>query len=297
MKSYYIALSLFFSFFLSTVFSQIPNFSFENWTTVGSYSVPDNWDNLNSTTAPASVYTCTKGTPGNPGTSYMKLTSKTVSGVGVVPGVAVCGILDHATHLPVSGFPFTDRPQKLTGNWQYMMYGTGKGHIDVFLTHWNSVTHSRDTIAGNRVTLSGMVMAWAVFTLPLTYLSSSYPDSCTIFLSASGTPAANLDFLWVDNLNFSGSVSTGINPIRNTTFTVFPNPATDLLNINCFSEKSEELGLKLFDQNGLIVLESKKQLLPGENKVALNVSAVPKGIYLLLIEDEKSVKTEKVVIQ
>ena len=43
------------------------------------------------------VYTCVKGTPGNPGTSYLKLVSKTVAGFGVVPGVAVCGTINETS--------------------------------------------------------------------------------------------------------------------------------------------------------------------------------------------------------
>ena len=43
------------------------------------------------------VYTCVKGTPGNPGTSYLKLVSKTVTGFGVVPGVAVCGTINETS--------------------------------------------------------------------------------------------------------------------------------------------------------------------------------------------------------
>lgn len=74
----------------TTAFAQIPNSGFENWTTMGSYSNPDNWDQLNAMTNPNSVYTCVKGTPGNPGSSYIKLTSKTVGTMGVMHGLAVC---------------------------------------------------------------------------------------------------------------------------------------------------------------------------------------------------------------
>ena len=57
-----------------TASAQIPNNGFENWTTVGTYSNPDNWATLNSLTAPFSIYTATKGMPGSPGSSYLKLT-------------------------------------------------------------------------------------------------------------------------------------------------------------------------------------------------------------------------------
>ena len=72
----------------TAAFAQIPNNSFENWTTVGSYSDPNSWSTLNATTNPLSIYTCTKGTGGasGGGSAYLKLISKTVL-TAVVPAV------------------------------------------------------------------------------------------------------------------------------------------------------------------------------------------------------------------
>ena len=39
-----------------------PNAGFENWTLVGSRYDPDNWNNLNPSTAILGVYTCTRAT-------------------------------------------------------------------------------------------------------------------------------------------------------------------------------------------------------------------------------------------
>ena len=63
-------------FAVATVNAQtIPNPGFESWSNPNGYNVPDGWGNLNGKTSSASVYTCIKGTPGNPGTSYLKLIS------------------------------------------------------------------------------------------------------------------------------------------------------------------------------------------------------------------------------
>ncbi len=102
------------------LFSQIPNSGFESWTNIGSYSTPDNWGNLNAVTASSGIYTCVKGSPGNPGTAYLKLISKTVSGMGVQPGIAVSGLLNTTTFEAVSGFPYSERPASLDGAWQFM---------------------------------------------------------------------------------------------------------------------------------------------------------------------------------
>ena len=107
----------------------IPNASFENWTNMGSYSNPNGWDQLNSLTSLGGIYTCEQGSPGAVGSFYLKLTSKTAGIAGVVPGVAVSGLIDITTQQPKSGFAFSGQPQALTGKWQHMIFGNSQGYI------------------------------------------------------------------------------------------------------------------------------------------------------------------------
>ncbi|MBI1836487.1 MAG: hypothetical protein HYR91_04405 [Flavobacteriia bacterium] len=166
-----------FSFVIGTLlstslFAQIPNNGFENWTSMGSYSNPDGWATLNDVTAASSVYTATKGTPGNVGASYLKLTSKTV-GPTVVNGIAVSGTINPTTMQPSAGFPYTGQPVSLTGKWQHMIFGSSQGSVSVTLTKWNTTTNQRDIVASGSQTLSGMAMSWASFTINLNYVSGS----------------------------------------------------------------------------------------------------------------------------
>ena len=91
--------------FARVSFAQIPNSGFENWTSVGSYIIPDNWGTLNPVTYPSGIYTCMKGAPGNPGATFLKLISKTIPGTGVMPGVAVSGVLNTTTFRLFQDFP------------------------------------------------------------------------------------------------------------------------------------------------------------------------------------------------
>lgn len=217
-------------FITASAFAQIPNSGFENWTTVGSYSNPDGWGTMNNTTAIASVYTATKGTPGSPGVSYLKLTSKTV-GTGVVNGVAVSGVIDSLTMMPKSGFAYNMRPANFTGKWQHMIYGSSQGSIQVTLTRWDTGMNMRMNVASGSVTLAGMAMSWANFTIPLTYVDGNNPDTCIIVMKASGSAPTNNDYLWVDNLAFSGTV-TGIENQESfvTDMSIYPNPSSDMVN-------------------------------------------------------------------
>lgn len=279
-------------------FAQIPNSGFENWTSMGSYNVPNDWGTMNNTTSMAGVYTATKGTPGSPGTAYLKLTSKTVQGYGVVNGIAVSGRLDSITRLPISGFAYNQRPSTFTGKWQHMIYGSSQGSVSATLTRWDSNTNQRVTVATANITLSGMAMSWASFTKNFTYVDGGFPDSCIIVLKASGANPTNNDYLWVDNLAFAGNV-TGIQ--NKDSFlkgiSLYPNPSEDQITMDMNFANSESVRIEMSDVNGNVVLVQNAGTLHGESRQTLDVSSYSKGTYFIRIITESGVEVKKIVIK
>ena len=282
----------------SSLYAQIPNSGFETFTTVGAYNVPTGWDNLDSLTNSMSVYTCEKGTPGNPGASYLKLTSKTL-GTIVAPGVAVSGKLDMTTFMPKSGFAFASRPANLTGAWQYMAYGTDQGHIAVLLSKWNTAMSRRDTVSFTNYLLSGMVMSWGTFTIPLTYSSPAIPDSCIIVLSASGTTPVNLSYLYVDNLAFTGTVTTNVANIPGSSpiMSVYPNPGTGSTTILYNSASEKDIKVFVNDISGRNIISLSPKTIIGENKFSINISDFAKGIYIVRIVDGQNSQIQKLIVE
>lgn len=283
--------------FSITAIAQIPNAGFENWTTVKTYSNPDGWGTMNNTTTLAGVYTATKGTPGNPGSSYLKLTSKTV-GSSVVNGIAVSGSLDSITMKPKSGFAFNSRPANLTGKWQHMISGNSQGSVQVTLTRWDKGTNMRMTVGTGNLTLSGMAMSWASFSVPITYSEGNYPDSCIIVLKASGNAPANGDYLWVDELAFSGTV-TGVEN-QNTIvrdLVIFPNPARDFMDIKLSINLPQEVVFQLMDITGKLICSKNMGYTLHEVNQHINLNGIPKGTYFLKIIGEQFLETRKITIQ
>ena len=285
----------------------IPNAGFENWTAVGTYSLPDSWGTMNNSTASFSVYTATKGTPGSPGTGYLKLTSKT-TGSTVTGGIAVSGKLDTLTLQPKSGFAYNLRPANFAGKWQYMVYGNSIGSIRVLTTKWNATAMKRDTIAHAETNLTGMAMSWANFSIPLTYLDSlRYPDSCMIVLKASGANPSNNDYLWVDNLAFTGTVAvytptvdtTGL-PQLSTSITqvqVWPVPARDNLQLNIASNLATEAKLQVFALTGQLLQTQHINLQNGSTLCTLNVSNYARGTYILQISSNNNTLSKQLIIE
>lgn len=285
----------------TSLLAQIPNNGFESWSTVGSYSVPNSWGTLNNTTTLSGIYTATKGvyTPTNvtTGTSYLKLTSKTIAS-SVVNGIAVSGVLDSITMTPKSGFAFNQRPVNFIGKWQHMIYGSSQGSILVKLTRWDSGTNARVSVASGSVTLSGMAMSWANFTIPLTYADGNNPDSCIIVLKASGSNPTNNDYLWVDNLAFSGTV-TGLKNQESflSDMFVFPNPSAETINLNLNLKTSQNVSVELFDMTGKLVISKDFGILQGDTKQVINVNGISKGTYVLRVVAEKGTEVKKIIIE
>jgi hypothetical protein len=283
--------------------AQIPNAGFENWTIVGSYQIPDGWGTMNHTTASNSVYTATKGTPGSPGASYLKLTSKT-TGPTVTNGIAVSGVLDTVSLLPKSGFAFTQRPASFTGKWQHMIYGSSQGSVKVLTTRWNTMTNTRDTVAHAEQTLAGMAMSWANFSMSMTYIDSlNYPDSCIIVLQASGANPANSDYLWVDNLAFTGTVAivnpVGVKetPMPSGSLSLFPNPAHEFVQVSFSLNRAQATCIELYDVTGKLVYRDKKDAMDGAMKEKIEVKDLPKGTYLVKVSGTDFAETKKIVIE
>ena len=281
----------------ASIFSQIPNSGFETWISKGAYSIPDQWGTMNNTTALASVYTAEKGTPGNPGTSYLKLTSKTTP-AGVINGIAVSGKLDSITLLPKSGFAFSQQPTKFTGSWQHMISGSSQGSVSATLTKWNSTTKARDVIATATQTLSGMAMSWANFSINFTYVSPNIPDSCIIVLKASGSTPANGDYLWVDNLAFSGNATAIENHVNIfNDMNIYAKPANQKILVDFNLSKSQNVKIQMIDLSGKLVKDIDLGLVAGYTKYILNINGIAKGTYIVNLVSNEGREAKKIIIK
>jgi hypothetical protein len=271
-KNTFVFVALLFGF--TTLFAQIPNAGFETWTG----NDPASWDNLNSLTSIVGVYTCSKGTPGNPGNSYIKLESKSVPLVGIVPGVALCGTINKTNFTPKSGFPYTQRPLALSGSWQYQPSGADQGFILIAFTKWNTVSNKRDTISTNGYNLQGTVTSWANFILPISFTSSANPDTCLIALAASGqTPVAG-SYLYVDNLNFEFTIGVNENKAVDK-LEVFPNPAKDKLHLKTAALKDyNNVQCNILNYTGQLVQQFKLS-----TDTDIDIADLPAGFYQLFV--------------
>ncbi len=199
---------------------------------------------------------------------------------------------------PKSGFAYNMRSANFIGKWQHMIYGTSQGSILVTLTRWDTGMNMRMPVASGSVTLSGMAMSWTNFTIPLTYTDGNNPDSCIIVLKASGANPTNLDYLWVDNLAFSGVV-TGIKNQESvlSDVSIFPNPSSETINVNVDLKSEQKIMIELIDFTGKIILTKDLGSLLGKSKQTIHVNGIAKGTYMIKIVSDKATETRKVIIE
>lgn len=288
-KQTILAIALIFAAAISKAQS-VPNGSFEAWSNPNGYLVPNDWETLNDMTSTAGVYTATRG--GTSSDYYFKLTSQNVTGMGVMPGLAVSGMLDMGNLTALSGFPFAYRPVAFTGKWQYMgNSGNDIGYVKVFLTKWNSTMNMRDTIGYVSQDLNGMVMSWSNFTLPFTYNNTDVPDSCMIIMNASGPNPEAGSYLYVDNLSFSGILAGVENTEITGTFRIFPNPANHEIQIDLSGLKSTAQQFEITDLTGRVIVTKQSN---GSLLQTISISELPAGNYLLRITTAKGIVTQKI---
>lgn len=277
--------------FSQSIYAQdtIPNPSFENWINSGVYDEPAGWTTGNSIVGNL-IQTAQKSSDAYSGSYSLKLTSMYFALGGLtIPGVATTGSISlDANFNPTfsGGTPFNKVPQALTGVYKHSPGAIGdSAAISITLTKYDSLQDTFLVVGLGAFFSADTVSTWTPFVIPIMHLLPVDPDSLLILItsSISASPAQG-GTLWLDDLGFTwpiGIQNTGNQFVLN----VFPNPASDFLNI-AISETHP--GLRFYVYNLL-----------GENLIQTNfngklqqidISTLNKGLYIYrLIENDGTI--------
>lgn len=78
---------------------------------------------------------------------------------------------------------------------------------------------------------------------------------------------------------------------------VFPNPASDVLNVNFLTTNAENVSLQIVDMSGKMIENRNYQHIGGLFEETLNVNDLAKGIYFLKIQTEQGTTMQKFIRQ
>lgn len=257
----------------SAVVAQVPNGGFEQWTSFGTYEDPNGWTSLNAlTTNFGGVLSCEQAVPAAAGSYGVKVTTREVPGFGIFPGLLLCG----DPEAPADGFPYTSRPQAMTGKWKAAIGAGDQGAVVVTLTRWNSALGEREDVGAGIVTVTGTVGAWTPFTAVIQYTSTMDPDTASIaILSSSGLTgdAVAGSTVSVDDLAFGGATSIG--EAYTGLVQLYPIPVVDVLNV---MTDIPVQSIELWSADGRLALTAR----PGTDRVEIDLSGMSAGAYTLV---------------
>ncbi|MDP1745728.1 MAG: T9SS type A sorting domain-containing protein [Bacteroidota bacterium] len=271
-------------------FSQT-NGGFENWVTEFNYQTPDNWQTLNFLSIftppnPISAFKAT-GIDKHSGNSALKLKTIFVNN-NPVPGAindtigyVFTGKINISPPSLKLGVPYVGRPEKLEFWAKYLPVGMDLGAVTVILQKWNGAT--TDTIARTDIIIDSTII-YTLFQADLIYQSTEVPDTLIIGFSPSykKSIARVGSTLYLDDVALTGWVGIDEQNIYSDKVKVFPNPASDEININATFDEADNI--QIIDVSGKLMGNYKIQ----NYNANINTGLFAEGIYFYEIRDRKN---------
>lgn len=99
--------------------------------------------------------------------------------------------------------------------------------------------------------------------------------------------------------DFAGPVSVEEieNEIADSQLKLFPNPASDYLNINFEMEKSGMVNINIFDIQGKLIIAAEYNLGKGNHHKMINLSKFESGMYIINAKINGQNVSEQFIVQ
>lgn len=237
----------------------VPNGGFENWNNQTTYEDPQNWTSMNVLSMFGAEATAIKSTQAHSGNYALKLTTS-VSDLGsdgemdTIAGVLILGTSDFLNGTGAEGYPFTQRPDSLTGWYKLTSPDDVPFQLEFFSSKWNATNQNYETIGD--ASFSGEASSTYIrFSVPIDYSSNATPDSIRFFIVNANTNTSVTNELYLDDLAFVYNTSTAGLEEQTAQVRMYPNPVTNQLFIQS-EEPIQHLsvldvqGKSLFEQRG-----------------------------------------------
>jgi hypothetical protein len=129
---------------------------------------------------------------------------------------------------------------------------------------------------------------WRVETVNISSVSSA--SSALFKFKATSNYGNNI---YVDNINIG---TASLEALTQTSFNVYPNPASDLVNIS-FEGENTDYSISLMDIQGRVISSREIANASGEQVVSFSTENVAKGSYIVTVTSNGSTTTKNVVIK
>lgn len=114
-------------------------------------------------------------------------------------------------------------------------------------------------------------------------------DKATVMFRYTSALGGSLN---IDNINFT-NVPVGVQTVSHAKYTLYPDPANDVVNINTGDDKLERVVVMDMTGKTMVALDNTGK----GNTATINTSTFADGVYVFQLFAEHDVKTKKVVIK
>jgi len=248
---------------------QLPNSNFENWD-ITSIPYPEAWYTTNLFAhdfynLKEDIKSVVASKEAHYKTSLL-LQNKMVANT-ILPGIALTGSNFSNTFPPA--FSVSNKWKYIQGYYKFSPQNKDTGMVAVLM-------YNKGTLIGTgQVYIINATEEITYFSVPITYFIPANPDSSCIVLSSSDfdNPKSKDTKLWIDKLTFTNSIA-GINDI-NSSFSVYPNPAKNRLNINSYVQFDT---YEIYNDLGQCVLVSELN--------EINIETLVAGCYTIYAKND-----------
>lgn len=156
------------------------------------------------------------------------------------------------------------------------------------LTNGTKVFYARSFNWSSTNVQTGATLDSTLFTLPAGLPNGTY----SLVVTANGNSSDAVLFV-------NGACTFGIkkNETLANNFTVYPNPADDLLNISFTSKDGESYSLNVMDIFGRIIKQEAAQSAVGDNTHSLNLNGISSGVYIVVFQKGDELSKTRVIIK
>jgi hypothetical protein len=260
-----------------SVYAQVPNYSFENWTN----SNPDAWQTTNIPLVPVSILA----------------DSDAYDGLLSVKGIVVNSNnnLPYPPYLGISGggatgFHITDRYSTVIG-WCKLFLLPG----DKFTGNVKIYNNIQEPIGMGSFSIDTSSMGWSPFSINIIYFDSDAVETCSLFFTITDSTELRSgqigSYFLLDNLSMGTTV--GQNEISDGyNVSVYPNPAHAELHIRT-PEMKRDIFCSLIDLTGKEIFKNK---LNSSNEV-ISFPHLSPGIYILNLYSDERRFVKKIIVE
>ncbi len=247
----------------SGITQQLPNPSFENWSTT-TFETPDSWTTTNGASSAQNVYAATKSADSKVGSYALRL--ETIEVFDDTIGLISNGTFGRDSI--VGGIPFNAMADTLVGYYKYTPNGTDTAAM--------GLTFSKNQLELARIfeTFTS-TSTYTQFKIPFSLLQA--PDTLRIDLVASARENVLGSVLFIDDLRLNSiinSLDKELTELRD--LKLYPNPSTEYLSIS-FQSLKTNIELEIVDAIGRVYQSDTATV--GQSSVKIATSSLPFGIY------------------